>query len=213
MTDMAVAADVHHGSSVGRAAHPRPALRQRLRDATADAHAALDDHFRRLDLRRRADYGHMLRASAAALLPLEAVLAESGVRRVLADWPLRARRDAILADIGRIGGQVHSLPSPGPLSRYGVLGTLYVLEGSRLGAKVLLRTVESSPDPVVAGATTYLSHGAGRRFWPSFLAVLGREVPRPAEEAEAIAAARQAFDLFARAAARDRAAAPVGAGA
>jgi heme oxygenase len=213
MTDVAGAADVHRGSSVGCGAHARGTLRRRLRAATAATHAALDECFSRLDLRRRGDYGHFLQASAAALLPLEAVLVESGVGQVLTDWPLRARSDAIVTDIVRLGGRVDPLPPPARLSRYGALGTLYVLEGSRLGAKVLLRTVESSLDPVVAGAAAYLSHGAGRRLWPSFLAVLEREAPSPAEAAEAIAAARQAFDLFARATARDRGAGSERAGA
>src|SRR5262245_32318182 len=41
----------------------------------------------------------------------------------------------------------------------GVLGTMYVLEGSRLGAQVLLKSVMRSSDAVATAATAYLSHG------------------------------------------------------
>jgi hypothetical protein len=49
---------------------------------------------------------------------------------------------------------------------------MYVLEGSRLGAQVLLQAVAGSSDAAVTAATAYLRHGAGRHLWQSFLALL-----------------------------------------
>jgi heme oxygenase len=177
-------------------------LRHRLREATAAAHHDLDAQFAAFDLTARSGYRRFLEASAAALLPLEAALERAGVTRLFFDWPERARRDAITADLARLGGIVRPMDEVGPLSRNAVLGIMYVLEGSRLGARYLLRTIAASADPGIAEARAYLGHGAGRPFWPSFLARLEREPLTGEDEAEAIAGARQAFAMFAEAAAR-----------
>jgi heme oxygenase len=88
------------------------------------------------------------------------------------------------------------------LNRGGLLGTMYVLEGSRLGAKYLLRLIAQSTDPLLAEARAYLGHGAGQPLWRSFLTRLEREAVSGDDEAEAIAGARRAFAMFAEAAAR-----------
>ena len=64
------------------------------------------------------------------------------------------------------------LPLPDPLDFGGVLGTMYVLESSRLGAMALLNLVQRSNEPTVLCATAYLRHGAGHDFWQSFLTAL-----------------------------------------
>jgi heme oxygenase len=79
---------------------------------------------------------------------------------------------------------------------------MYVLEGSRLGARYLLRTIAASADPLIAEARGYLRHGTGQPLWRSFLARLEREPMTEDDAAEAIAGARQAFAMFAEAAAR-----------
>jgi heme oxygenase (biliverdin-IX-beta and delta-forming) len=78
---------------------------------------------------------------------------------------------------------------------------MYVLEGSRLGAKYLLRAVAAGGDPKIAAATRYLSHGAGLRLWPAFLQTLEDQPVTPQDEAAIIAGAHLAFALFAEAAA------------
>src|SRR5262245_6049877 len=145
-----------------------PGMHARLRQATADAHAMLDKQFGQYDLRQRSDYRHFLEASAAALLPLEDALLEAGVEHIFPDWSLRSRRRALLEDLARVGGAARPLAGPPPLNFGQILGTMYVLEGSRLGAQILLKRVAHSSDPVVAGATAYLSHGAGQHLWRSF---------------------------------------------
>ena len=177
-------------------------LRHRLKEATAAAHHDLDAQFAAFDLTACKGYRRFLEASAAALLPLEAALERAGVARLFLDWPERSRRDAITADLARLGGTVRPTDEVAPLSRNAVLGTMYVLEGSRLGARYLLRTIAASADPLIAEARAYLGHGAGRPFWPSFLSRLECEPMTEDDEAEAIAGARQAFAVFASAAAR-----------
>ena len=63
-----------------------------------------------------------------------------------------------------------------------MLGALYVLEGSRLGAAYLLRTVKTCSDPLISGTTAFLGHGAGRQFWPQYLAALEGHADELAEE-------------------------------
>ncbi len=175
-------------------------LRERLREATSAAHRALDTRLSAFDLGGLAGYGRFLQASAGALLPLEAALVEAGVERMFADWPERSRSAAIAVDLGRLGTSAASTVSVPRLTRSGVLGTMYVLEGSRLGAKFLLKTIADAGDPRISEATTYLRHGAGKRLWQSFLAKLASE--EPGDEDEIIDSARIAFGAFERAADR-----------
>jgi len=186
-----------HGTRAGEriAAPAATGLRGRLKIATAEAHARLDARLGALDLQRRPDYRRFLEASAAALLPLEDALIAAGVARIFPDWPLRQRCGAIIEDVARLGGIAGPLCWIAPPGFSGVLGMMYVLEGSRLGAKVLLSHVAQSPDPIVARTTAYLSHGAGLSLWPSFRTTLEANATL-ADEAQAIDGALQAFSLF-----------------
>jgi len=183
---------------------PRPeaaGLRLCLRSVTAEAHARLDHQLGALDLTILPGYRQFLEINAAGLIPLETALAAAGVDEIFPDWPLRSRQAAILEDLARVGGQADPLPAPPPLDFGGLLGTMYVLEGSRLGARVLLNAVKQSADPQVLHATAFLRHGAGQHFWPSFLAILDRHSAAH-HEAGAIDGAHKAFAMFERATAR-----------
>lgn len=175
-------------------------LRERLRDATSAAHRELDAQLSAFDLTVFSGYRRFLQASAGALLPLEAALVQAGVTKVFPDWPERSRSAAIAADLGRLGSNAQSTVTVPPLTRSGVLGTMYVLEGSRLGAGVLLKTVADSADADLSEATAYLRHGAGKRLWQSFLAMLASE--EACDEDEAIDFARMTFAAFEQAADR-----------
>lgn len=191
--------------------HPQPVqtsplatpagLRERLRDATAESHGRLDARLAALDLTTLPGYRRFLEINAAALLPLESALGEAGVAEAFPDWPDRTRSRAILEDLAIVGGDLLPLRPPGPLDFGAMLGTIYVLEGSRLGAQHLVRIAERSPEPRVTEATTYLRHGAGHRLWRSFLATLGHHAAALRDDTAAIAGARRAFALFERAAA------------
>lgn len=169
-------------------------LREILRRGTRDAHERVDAAGARFDLVNRGDYVRFLRAHAAALLPLEAGLEACGVGRLLPDWRERRRGDALRADLtglfaaaDRQGGTV---ALSGDDEAWGVL---YVLEGSRLGARLLTRAAEQSADAGVRRSTAYFGHGRDRRFWSSFLARLEAS---GADAAVALAGARRAFARF-----------------
>ena len=177
-------------------------LRERLREATSEAHRELDAQLSAFDLTDFSGYRRFLQASAGAVLPLEAALLDAGVTGLFSDWPERSRRTALEADLARLGSAVAATVTVPPLTRSGVWGTMYVLEGSRLGAKFLLKTVAAASDPRIGQATAYLRHGAGQRLWQSFLVRLADEDLDAAEQDEAIGGARIAFDAFERAADR-----------
>lgn len=177
-------------------------LRSELRHATSDNHARLDALFGSCDLQTLPGYLGFLEAHAQAVLPLEAALIKSGVERLFPDWSSRSRTRALSADLIGLSSKIKIFPTLPRLDFDGVLGTMYVLEGSRLGARFLLGRVRQSPDPVVAGATAYLSHGAGSRLWQSFLGLLELHAAKIDDPMKTISAARWTFDLFEKAAMR-----------
>jgi heme oxygenase len=191
----------HTRSGITASRHGAAGLRLCLRSVTAATHNRLDARFGALDLTGLAGYRQFLEASAAALLPLEMALVNARVARIFPDWEERSRQVAILDDLAQTGGRMEPLPLPGPLDFGGVLGTMYVLESSRLGARILLNRVKRSTDPAVLAATAYLRHGADRHFWQSFLAVIESH-SATLHESGAIDGAVKAFEMFEQAAAR-----------
>lgn len=175
-------------------------LREKLKTATSGAHRALDARLGTFELTSIAGYRPFLEANAAALLPLETSLERSGIVDLFTDWPQRSRRAAMAIDLDCIGGAANPLPPIAPMNRREMLGVMYVLEGSRLGAKYLLRTVAGCDEPQIVAATNYLRHGNGLPLWRTFLERLEREPVTPDGEAEVIACAERAFAMFARAA-------------
>ncbi|MDT2020843.1 biliverdin-producing heme oxygenase [Methylocella sp. CPCC 101449] len=180
----------------------RGELRHQLRTATNDAHRHLDALFTQLDLRARTSYLSFLEASASALLPLEARLTQRGAAALLDDWPDRTRSEALMRDIRMLGGTVAPLSVRDDLDAAEMTGIIYVLEGSRLGARMLIKTVSASSDPALVSATAYLSHGVGQPLWQNFLSFLDRLTLTPKEIERAIVGARYAFGLFAAGASR-----------
>lgn len=178
---------------------PRISVRFALRDATASAHQRLDRGFAALNLCRLADYRLFLEANAAALLPLEMLAESCGAAALLPDWPERKRSAAIASDIAAAGGQVQDVPVASiTLEPAALCGLLYVLEGSRLGARVLLEQV-SKGDAGVRNATAFLRHGLAERYWQGFVPLLERVVRTPALLREAIDATQFTFAHYEKA--------------
>jgi heme oxygenase len=143
----------------------------RLRAATAKIHHRIEQ---RLDIvARLADpgrRGEMIGRFAAFHLPAEATLADwrAGIPGVgvVGRMPLLAKL---------VGAQPLP-PFPAPANRAEALGMLYVLEGSTLGGRLILRTLARRG--IHDRRLAFLDlHGAdtGAR-WRGFLAVLAREL-------------------------------------
>jgi len=168
---------------------------ERLRAETAEAHEDLDRRHEGGQFVRMEDYGRFLEAQARIFPAAEDHLAASAEFRTLSDWSERLRAQALMSDLKALGR-----PDPTPIAfrfhdRPGVAaGIAYVLEGSRLGGKLIARKLEQAGlgDAPVA----FLTQGADRRFWPSFTRWLeSREADETYAE-DAAAAARATFSLF-----------------
>lgn len=174
----------------------RDTLRFRLKDATAEAHARLDARMADQDLSDRGVYGRFLQAHAAVIGPAERALEQAGVSRLLADWPERRRAPALTSDMDRLrltGGGAWEPVIAGEAESF---GALYVLEGSRLGGRILASRVEASSDADVREAVAYLNHGVGERLWMSFLNSLEASVDTRAGLARAQCSALSVFTAF-----------------
>lgn len=169
-------------------------LRSELKAATQADHEKLDRLVSRWDLSHRDSYAEFLRLHSALIPPLEQWLERSGVESLLPDWLVRQRRGALQSDLAALSVQPlapvgielrPSLPS--------VAGVLYVLEGSRLGGKLLVRRVVSVSEAVPAA---FLEHGSGSQLWRSYLNWLDSQSFGPASRREAVTSARSVFDLY-----------------
>lgn len=167
-----------------------------LRRVTRPWHDGVEAAFEAFDLRTRDGLSGFLLRQATALFPLERSLERAGVAELLADWPARRRAPALAADLAQLGVEappwvdLPDLPTPCHM-----LGVLYVVEGSKLGGRVLHRRVVTSPDPEVRGVTGFLGH-RHERGWPGFLTVLDAVPPDAQAWAGLRAGAWAAFAAF-----------------
>lgn len=147
-------------------------LRFQLRHHTRQAHEELDRTIGRLD---SADaYASFLRASYAHRQPVEHYLAGADWPAPFGGWRPTELGPLIEADLGDIGAERPAL-RPFELSKdiASLVGVIYVLEGSALGAKLIRR---------MAGALGYdENHGARHLVrqerlgsWRDLLAVMER---------------------------------------
>lgn len=168
--------------------------RTTLREATADAHVRVDTAFGGFALSEPAAYRRFLQAQAAALLPVEAALDRAHAHRVIGDWPQRRRGALLKADLATLGASAVPLAQPVLATSAEVCGAVYVLEGSRLGGAMLVRSVPTDLP------TAFLRAPSGPGAWRALLDRLDMVLTDDPTRAEATRAALAVFDLFARAA-------------
>lgn len=167
-------------------------LRDRLRAATSESHAALDAQVAAWRIETTVGYGAFLSASALAIAPLERALERAGVAEWLPDWPGRVRRTVLAKDLAALGLETPPFATALVPSQDFGAGLLYVLEGSRLGARVLARQVSASGHDL---PLAYLTQGEGDDLWRTFLAWLAKpNVGTRTDEVEA--GARYGFQYF-----------------
>ncbi len=168
-----------------------------LRAATATLHAEVDARFSGPFGTDKDAYKAFLAALARAVLPLEDALEEGGVARLLPDWPARRRSAALRRDLEILGIAIpHPVRVLPTMDEARMFGRLYVLEGSRLGGKVLMKRACESSDPEVRDAIRYLGHGVGDDFWRVFLQCLEASGAVAASPRRTLLGAREAFGLF-----------------
>ena len=145
------------------------------------------------------------------MLPLEILIEAAGIKKLLGDWPARSRRHALLNDLAGVAAPVVYLRLPHyEFETATLFGIVYVLEGSRLGARVLLRYVLANNDPIFTENVRYLQHGVSEQLWSSFLRRLESVSDVSRNIHRAVEGALFAFSAFEQA--LHKASGPVGAG-
>jgi heme oxygenase len=167
-----------------------------IREATQMSHSRLDVALAKLDLAIPLYYEGFLRSQAEALFPIEAALEANNIENLIPDWTQRIRTPALERDLATLNIRFNPLPLPAFGSAAEMLGAVYVLEASRMGARVMLARLAEHPDSEAMNATAYLRHGFGKRFWPSFLALLETHPAAQNSPADVVHGAEIAFAMF-----------------
>ena len=165
-------------------------MRAILRDETARDHDAAHDAASQHTLSSREGYGAFLRAHRAAL------------RQVL-HWDtdyIPYYADCISdieSDLEMLGIPFANIEEDRPDSVLPPpLSVRYVVIGSHLGARLLLRDIEKIGDPVILRSTKYLTNLCRGTQWRVLLAELDAVDPSPANIAAHIAGAKRTFAAF-----------------
>jgi len=167
-----------------------------IREATHTSHRRLDLALSWLDLGKPRYYASFLRGQGEALFPIEAALEHNGIAQILPDWDFRARSAALEHDLIVMDASCDPLPEPHFDNAAQMLGVVYVLEATRMGARVMLSRLAQHPDSCSIGATKYLRHGFGQRLWPTFLNVLETHPAALGDPKAVVQGAQIAFGMF-----------------
>jgi heme oxygenase (biliverdin-IX-beta and delta-forming) len=168
----------------------------RLRDETRVAHSRLDqtlgllDRLNSLDQRGRllAGYHWLHRETEAKVAPFLCKMSDL-------DFPARRRSSLLAEDLAILGHPARfdnpfrlDIQTPGA-----AFGALYVLEGSTLGGRVILKELKLRGASLAGlGFLDPYGNRTGER-WRSFLAILEREVKSSDQKAEAVTGALNTF--------------------
>jgi heme oxygenase len=160
-------------------------IRSFLRDETSELHRELDAIVGVFS--NRAEYARFLQGTFRHRAPVEAALLSADAARI-SSWQPRRLLPELEADLADLG---LPLPTAEPFrlsnDMAAFLGAAYVLEGSALGARVLVKGVDALGFGPAHGAR-YLSAQAGSlESWRALLVALDG-LDRPAWEAAAQAA-------------------------
>jgi heme oxygenase len=178
---------------------PNQPAREALRAATADAHEALDRALSERPIGDVASYGRFLLMHAEALPTLEAALVRGGFGRACPGWAATRRTDALLADLAGLGLPVPRPRSAPPARGARAWGVAYVIEGARLGGRVLERRARAGGEPSVLANARFLSHRDALP-WPRFVAALEAALPTARDIDAAAGGAAEAFGMYSRSA-------------
>ncbi|MGZ3145724.1 biliverdin-producing heme oxygenase [Lentzea chajnantorensis] len=174
-------------------------LLARLRTETRGAHHALEDDLGlsgRLTSPER--YEEVLAAFLGFHEPLEEALAAAVTAQRL-PWSVLPGADLLAADLRDSGwspARIASLPrsaAPDVESLPALVGSLYVVEGARLGGQLITRWVAGALGPVPV--SFFAGDGDARRRLRRFGELAGQVLP-PQDVPAACAAANRHFELF-----------------
>ncbi|WPZ33952.1 biliverdin-producing heme oxygenase [Thalassobaculum sp. OXR-137] len=163
-------------------------LRDHLRRETRALHQRTEALLQHLDIRTRAGLDSFLLVHHAVVMPMERRLAASDMTR---RWPFRLT-DLLVEDLEERALK----PTAGvPAARFedaDPVGLSYVLGGSRLGSRVLLKRLAGA-----CPAPRYLSRAPDDEIWPWTLSLLNSPEAAAAPREDVLQGAEIAFASFA----------------
>ena len=170
-------------------------VRDALKRATREVHEQLDASLSDYRLDDLDSYRKFLIAQAAAFLPVERALTQAGAAALLPDWTETLRSPRLVDDLTALGAiAIPEVAPPAYSDEASLLGGLYVLEGSRMGAAVLARQVPAD------FPHQFLSVRPPAGHWAALIATLERKLYSSVELDIAKAAAQRTFACFEQAA-------------
>lgn len=144
--------------------------RFQLRERTAAAHAVVDSAIGDFD--SVASYRRYLQSLYRFRAPLEAAVAADW-SAILGGWRPAAVADALREDMIDLGIEPPAVDGPGnAIDRRELLGTLYVLEGASLGARLLYKRAQALGLSESYGARHLARQCARLDDWRAFLDIL-----------------------------------------
>ncbi|HCB75781.1 MAG TPA: heme oxygenase [Sphingomonas bacterium] len=164
-----------------------------LREATREPHERLDTLFGGFDLSTREGYTRFIGAQASAMIAVEAAIDAAGAGEVIDNWAERRRGPALRRDAAALGIAPAPLDAPTLSGHAEIAGALYVVEGSRHGARFLRKQV---PDAL---PTAFLDSEQAPGSWAKLLDRIDAILYQPEAEAAATRSALRVFDLFGQA--------------
>jgi heme oxygenase (biliverdin-IX-beta and delta-forming) len=169
----------------------------RLREETSAAHRALDETLQIVDRLSAPDERVRLLAGYLCLHQRTETKVEPFLSRIAdLDFPARRRSSLIAESLGSLGqtASVDGAACPDIRTRAEAFGALYVLEGSSLGGRVILKELRRRGTSLAGlGFLDPYGADAGQR-WRSFLIILERELKSGEQKADAV---KGALDTFA----------------
>ena len=173
-----------------------------LKALTHDTHELLDQRIMAYQpFANQQNYARYLQAQFLFLRDMEALYDNPHLAAILSDLDERRRYDRIATDLADLG---QPLPDLCEARRDGAsfdlptaLGWLYVVEGSKLGAAILLKMTEKLGLSPENGARHLAAHPDGRaRHWREFVAILDGQTFNDEEEARVVAGGKAGFALM-----------------
>ena len=182
-------------------AEPTTAL---LKSQTAEAHAWLESlllpHLQAV--RTASDYGTILKLFYGYFAPLEKELASHIASIDLPDFSQRRKAHFIISDLESIGETVTDLPVANDLpvirTKAEAFGGMYVMEGSTLGGRGIMRMLMKSL-PQLSTASFGFFNGYGEStgpMWIAFQQALNAIATDEAAQGQVVSTANETFLKF-----------------
>lgn len=166
--------------------------RHRLRAETRDAHEALDALVGDFDTLDR--YKAYLLGMSRFRLPVEAFLKTAKLPEGLSGWQPKLIGGALARDLRHFGFEEPEAANvERPASASALYGLLYVLEGSSLGARLLVKRAETLGLSEENGAAHLFLQAGNISTWQTFVDLMANATDF--DEGEAATAANHTFEI------------------